>query len=153
MSGVLNHLHHRKPHGEKDEEAGGSGNANGSGNTNGSSSSQQGLNDDLSEYPALDRYISTYRDEALPQDEGDGKRKKKPWWKFWQFQSDAHEEDKRSGPPEEWFASDIRTGIRGDEVEERRRFSGWNELSAEKENMFAKFLGFFTGPILYGECP
>ena len=30
---------------------------------------------------------------------------------------------------------------------------GWNELSSEKENMFIKFLMFFTGPILYGESP
>lgn len=146
MSGVLNRLHHRKPHGEKDEEE-----AGGSGNANGSSSSQQGLTDDLGEYPALDRYISTYRDEALPQEDA-SERKKKPWWKFWQFQSDdPHEEKKLAGPPDDWFSTDIKFGIKTEDVEERRRYSGWNELSAEKENMFAKFLGFFTGPILYGE--
>jgi H+-transporting ATPase len=147
---MINRLHHRRPHGEKkdEEEAGGSGNANGSG------SSQQGLTDDLGEYPALDRYISTYRDEMLPQEDTGGPRKKKPWWKFWQFQSDApHEDTRKNGPPEEWFSSDIRTGIRSEDVDERRRFSGWNELTSEKENMFVKFLSYFTGPILYGKYP
>ena len=36
------------------------------------------------------------------------------------------------------------------EVERRRKYSGWNELTTEKENMLLKFLGFFRGPILYG---
>lgn len=36
------------------------------------------------------------------------------------------------------------------EVERRRKFSGWNELTTEKENMLLKFVGFFRGPILYG---
>lgn len=147
MSGVFNRFHRGKQPGGKDEEAGGSGIANGSG------SSERGFADDLGEYPALDRYISTYRDEELPEEDTSGKRKKKPWWKFWQFQSDAPHEEERSTVPDEWFTADINTGIRTEDVEERRKYGGWNELSAEKENMFAKFLGFFTGPILYGKSP
>ena len=39
------------------------------------------------------------------------------------------------------------------EVERRRKSSGWNELSTEKENMILKFIGFFRGPILYVRAP
>lgn len=35
------------------------------------------------------------------------------------------------------------------EVERRRKSTGWNELTTEKENMILKFIGFFRGPILY----
>lgn len=145
MVGVFNRFAHRRHH-EKDVEAGGPDNANGS------NSSQQGLSDDMDEYPALDRYISTYRDETLPEEDASAKRKKKPWWKFWQFQSDApHENDSATQMPDEWFSTDIKSGIRTEDVDERRRATGWNELTAEKENMFTKFLGYFTGPILYGK--
>ena len=55
--------------------------------------------------------------------------------------------------PEEWLDVDIKQGIANDTVESRRKRFGWNELSSEKENMFIKFLMFFTGPILYGKSP
>jgi hypothetical protein len=46
----------------------------------------------------------------------------------------------------------MREGLNPMEVERRRRMTGWNELAAEKENMLLKFVGFFRGPVLYGEC-
>ena len=55
--------------------------------------------------------------------------------------------------PEEWLNSDIKQGLGNDEVERRRKRFGWNEISTEKENLFIKFLMFFTGPILYGKPP
>ena len=55
--------------------------------------------------------------------------------------------------PEEWLDADIKQGIGESEVESRRKRFGWNELTSEKENLFIKFLMFFTGPILYGESP
>jgi hypothetical protein len=47
--------------------------------------------------------------------------------------------------------ADIKQGISSAEVEQRRKRYGWNEITTEKENLFIKFLGFFTGPVLYGK--
>ena len=47
--------------------------------------------------------------------------------------------------------ADIKQGITSHEVEVRRKRYGWNEITTEKENLFLKFLGFFTGPVLYGK--
>lgn len=47
--------------------------------------------------------------------------------------------------------ADIKQGISSSEVEQRRKRYGWNEITTEKENLFIKFLGFFTGPVLYGK--
>jgi hypothetical protein len=47
--------------------------------------------------------------------------------------------------------TDIKQGISSHEVETRRKRYGWNEITTEKENLFIKFLGFFTGPVLYGK--
>ncbi|KAH6957064.1 hypothetical protein DER45DRAFT_631809 [Fusarium avenaceum] len=108
--------------------------------------------ENLGEYPALDRYISTYREErrqSVADGPEGGKVKKKHWW---QFGSGLHTEEEsvvKKGAPDSWFDTDIKTGLSSDEVERRRKISGWNELTSEKENQFAKFLGFFTGPILY----
>ena len=55
--------------------------------------------------------------------------------------------------PEEWLNSDIKQGLSNSDVEHRRKRFGWNEISTEKENLFIKFLMFFTGPILYGKSP
>ena len=146
---MFSRLHHRRPRKdkEKDVEASGAGHEGAS-----SSSANDADNDRLGEYPALDRYISTYRDESLREDDTESKgRGKTPWWKFWKFQDDQHP-TQSGGPtiPEEWYSTDIKTGIRSDQIEERRKLTGWNELTAEKENMFAKVLGYFQGPILYG---
>lgn len=141
-------LHHRKPHdGEVDPDAAaesGESSANPRGNNNAM------MDEKLGEYPALDRYISTYREEATNVEDDNGKRKKKPWWKFWQFQSDEEEPVADTSVPDNWIETDIHSGIRTEQVADRRKLTGWNELAAEKENMLAKFLGFFTGPILYG---
>jgi hypothetical protein len=55
--------------------------------------------------------------------------------------------------PEEWLNADIKQGISNSDVEHRRKRFGWNEITTEKENLFIKFLMFFTGPILYGKYP
>lgn len=111
----------------------------------------------LDEYAALNRYISTAqakrRDSTGSGAEGGGK--KKPWWAFWRKSGGgaAAEDGKEEGfvCPEEWLETDIRAGIRSSDVEPRRKRSGWNELAAEKTNLFLQFLGYFQGPILYGE--
>ncbi|KAL7935898.1 E1-E2 ATPase domain-containing protein [Trichoderma chlorosporum] len=139
-------FHRRKGSpGEEDVEAGGREDHSGS-------TVAPPESDNLPEYAALERYISTYREGSRSGDDNDKERRDVKWWQFW----------KSSGPdvvdgaqppqrvvPDAWLDTDIRTGIRINEVDERRKWAGWNELSAEKENLFAKFLGFFTGPILY----
>lgn len=111
----------------------------------------------LGEYEALDRFITSY--DASGQKHGaheDGEREAEyiPWWKFWKSSDTGAEQnprDREGKPPPQWLETDIHSGISSSEVAERRRRFGWNELSAEKENQFAKFLSFFQGPILYGE--
>ena len=68
---------------------------------------------------------------------------------FWAKKEAASEED--GVVPEEWLNADIKQGIGNSEVESRRKRFGWNEITTEKENLFIKFLMFFTGPILYGK--
>lgn len=112
---------------------------------------------DDGEYANLIRYISTYRDRrfskapSLASGEGEdaGQPKKVPFWKK-MFGGQA-------GPgelfevPEDWLLTDIRKGLSSAEVESRRKHTGFNELSTEKENMLVKFIGYFRGPILYGK--
>jgi H+-transporting ATPase len=42
-------------------------------------------------------------------------------------------------------------GLNDADVQKRRAMFGYNELESPTENLFLKFLGFFKGPILYGE--
>jgi H+-transporting ATPase len=108
--------------------------------------------DDLDEYAALQKFITTYRDpRALKtEDEKDATAAKpRPWWAFWRGKSGKSDGGDLT-VPEEWLEVDIRNGITRSEVESRRRKFGWNEIMTEKENMFLKFLSYFQGPILYG---
>ena len=113
---------------------------------------------DEGEYANLIRYISTYRDrrfsKAPSQASGDdnadaSKKKTPPFYKRWFTRGNGP--DDLFDVPEDWLATDIKKGLTSAEVEERRRKSGFNELTTEKENLFLKFLGYFQGPILYGE--
>lgn len=101
------------------------------------------------EYSQLVRYISTYRDASRAGSEAgddDDKPKKK---RFWQSKA------KDAGglgfeTPDEWLTTPMGQGLKTSDIEPRRKKAGWNELTTEKENLFIKFLMFFTGPILYG---
>ncbi|EMC93693.1 hypothetical protein BAUCODRAFT_125525 [Baudoinia panamericana UAMH 10762] len=112
--------------------------------------------EDLDEYTALQKYISTYRDPRAADSaenqakDGADAHKDKAWWQFWRSGTSAQATDKDAGVvPEEWLDADIKQGLTNAQVEERRRRFGWNEITTEKENLFIKFLMFFTGPILY----
>ncbi|RFU23754.1 hypothetical protein B7463_g12586, partial [Scytalidium lignicola] len=106
-----------------------------------------GNNDEqVDEYHALVRYISTYRDgrrevEVTEDDEP----VKKSWWKR------AAKDNGGAGfeTPADWLNTNMKRGLTGAEAESRRKKTGWNEITTEKENLFIKFLSFFTGPILY----
>ncbi|KXG46187.1 ATPase, P-type, K/Mg/Cd/Cu/Zn/Na/Ca/Na/H-transporter [Penicillium griseofulvum] len=105
----------------------------------------------LDEYSALNRYISTARDNRRGSTSSagalsSGEEKKKPWWKFG---------GKASGiedgfiTPDEWLQTDLRSGLSSSDIEPRRKKTGWNELVTEKTNIFIQFIGYFRGPILY----
>jgi H+-transporting ATPase len=51
--------------------------------------------------------------------------------------------------PEELLNTDTRTGLTSQEVLERRRKYGMNQMAEEKENLIKKFLGYFVGPIQF----
>ncbi|KAF2203681.1 plasma-membrane proton-e [Delitschia confertaspora ATCC 74209] len=103
----------------------------------------------LDEYTALNKYITSYRDPRG----GDAEDAKdagthRHWWAFWASAPRAPGQDAGVVPPE-WLNTDIHQGISTAEAEKRRKVYGWNEITAEKESMLKKFLGYFTGPILY----
>ncbi|KAI9746681.1 MAG: hypothetical protein M1818_000395 [Claussenomyces sp. TS43310] len=108
----------------------------------------KGGEEEVGEYSSLVRYISTYRDTKKQDDVVDDEApSKRPWYNFWS--------KKAAGPqgayesPDDWVDTDMHAGLNTTEVETRRKKTGWNELTTEKENLFIKFLMFFTGPILY----
>jgi len=73
-------------------------------------------------------------------------------FQFWRSGNSEQATDKDAGVvPEEMLEADIKQGLSNSEIESRRKRFGWNEITTEKENLFIKFLGFFTGPVLYGK--
>ncbi|KAI0838014.1 plasma-membrane proton-e [Hypoxylon sp. FL0890] len=110
---------------------------------------------ELNEYEALDRFITNFEAERRASlASGMSKQRKPPkWWQFWKSydtELEGGQEPADVGkPPPSWLETDIRTGLTSAQVEERRKRFGWNELAAEKENMIAKVLSYFQGPILY----
>ncbi|KAK4135563.1 plasma-membrane proton-e [Trichocladium antarcticum] len=51
--------------------------------------------------------------------------------------------------PEDMLQTDTRVGLTSEEVIQRRRKYGLNQMKEEKENLILKFLGFFIGPIQF----
>ena len=104
--------------------------------------------EELGEYGNLVRYISNYRDGRRASTVGgdDDTPKKKHWWSRGGALAGGDFET-----PDDWLNTDMKGGLKSHDVDSRRKKTGWNELTTEKENMFLKFLSYFTGPILYGE--
>ncbi|OCK98500.1 plasma-membrane proton-e [Cenococcum geophilum 1.58] len=119
--------------------------------------SYDGGYDNLDEYAALQKYITTYRDpKAVALEEEDhlknaiDARKPGHWWAFWRRGTSSEAAGSDTGVvPDDWLNADIKQGISAAQVDQRRKRFGPNELATEKENMFLKFLSYFTGPILY----
>ena len=112
----------------------------------------------VDEYTALQQFIVRYKDPRAAQIaalEAEAKAPRKaPWWKFWS--SGGSSKSAAVDPsviPEDWLNTHISQGLSTHDVDTRRKRTGWNEISSEKENMFKKFLGFFNGPILWGKLP
>ncbi|CDM37967.1 hypothetical protein DTO013E5_8265 [Penicillium roqueforti] len=104
----------------------------------------------IDEYTRLVRWMSTYRDTKWDQaDEGEIRESRvwfAPWRKRkfrWKYIGVGQEF------PDDWKFTDINHGLSDSEVEERRKVTGFNELTAEKVDQFRKILGYFQGPILY----
>src|SRR6201996_5641165 len=51
--------------------------------------------------------------------------------------------------PEDLLQTDTRHGLTTQEVANRRKKYGLNQMKEEKENLILKFLGFFVGPIQF----
>jgi H+-transporting ATPase len=104
------------------------------------------------EYTSLVRYISTYRDpgkEQVEEEETVLGGANVPWYAPWR----RLRKTKKGAafvPPDDWVNTDIKTGLVSSEADHRRSKVGFNEITTETENLFLKFLSYFTGPILYG---
>ncbi|KAL1970818.1 hypothetical protein VTN77DRAFT_2652 [Rasamsonia byssochlamydoides] len=105
----------------------------------------------LDEYERIIKYVSVYREPGKeePEEEQQGEMKR-VWYAPWK-KIRVRKRKAEGAPqfPEEWLLTDIHQGLTNEEVSNRRRRSGWNELVSEKENPIAKFLSYFQGPILY----
>lgn len=107
--------------------------------------------EDLDEYGKLSRYISTYRESVVKPGEDEGEIiEKRVWYAPWKKRRFRVRKVEGTGYPDEWLMTNIQHGLTSHEAETRRRRAGYNELSAEKENLLAKFITYFQGPILYG---
>ena len=142
------HFRHNGKNKEKDLE-------NAASDESYSSTEKPGPTEKGDEYTNLVEYISTYRDARRGSvapgstEEGDdnGKEDRRKWYKPWKGRKKGQ---KQTEIPDEWVTTDIKQGLSSQEVDKRRGYVGWNEITTEKENMFLKFLSYFTGPILYG---
>lgn len=80
-------------------------------------------------------------------EEDEHEDKKKPWWKGGGSASGGKKASDFVTPTD-WLNTDMREGLNAVEVERRRKSAGWNELSAEKENMVSlkKTFSMYLGP-------
>jgi H+-transporting ATPase len=112
---------------------------------------------DLSEFEALDRYITNAEQERRASLASSARTVKPPkWWQFWKTDPEPPlptltPNAALGKPPDSWLETPINTGLSSNDIEERRKRFGWNELKSEKENVLEKILSYFRGPILYGK--
>lgn len=106
----------------------------------------------LGEYGQLVRYISKYKGreegEKIAAEEEENAPKKKGG--FFSKKKSSGSEGAGFETPEDWLNTGMRQGLSSEDVESRRRKTGWNELTTENESLIMKFIGFFKGPVLYG---
>lgn len=134
-------------------------------NVEGNASRNEPRVDDKSnfdEYVGLDLYISSLRDSRrlsiVSRSDGEALEEKDvPWWAPWRRlrkkkrdSEESSNEENSFSIPDKWLDTDMHSGLSENDIESRRKKIGWNELTAEKENLFLKFLSYFQGPILYG---
>lgn len=97
------------------------------------------------EYTNLVKYISTFRDgrrKSTASELGmDEEPKKKPWWKFGGSKK-GENGDGTFEVPDDWLDTELKQGLSNAEVENRRKKTGWNELTTERENMCVQHVRF-----------
>ncbi|KAJ5280276.1 ATPase P-type K/Mg/Cd/Cu/Zn/Na/Ca/Na/H-transporter [Penicillium angulare] len=105
----------------------------------------------LDEYGKLVKYVSTFQTAGADQEDDGEVEEKRIWYAPWKKRRVRirNIEDEAGKYPDDWLITDIREGLSTEDVNHRRRRSGWNELVSEKENPIAKVLSYFRGPILY----
>lgn len=109
--------------------------------------------ENLDEYGRLVKYVSTYREPGMVEEEEEGTELRRVWYAPWRKRRFRVRAEVEPGKyPDEWLLTDVKQGLSEEEVLNRRRRSGWNELVSEKENPIAKFMSYFRGPILYGKA-
>lgn len=92
------------------------------------------------EYTNLVRYISTFREgrrKSTASELGiDVDAVKRPWWAFWKRGKKSGTGDGVFEVPDDWLDTELKQGLSNTEVENRRKKTGWNELTTEKENLY-----------------
>ncbi len=92
------------------------------------------------EYTNLVRYISTFREgrrKSTASELGiDVDAAKRPWWAFWKRGKKSGAGDGVFEVPDDWLDTELKQGLSNTEVENRRKKTGWNELTTEKENLY-----------------
>lgn len=93
------------------------------------------------EYTNLVRFISTHRDgrrKSTASELGiDDEPVKTPWWAPWRRRGKKKGADGAAFEvPDDWLDTELRQGLPTTEVESRRKKTGWNELTTEKENLY-----------------
>lgn len=117
-----------------------------------SSGEKDGVDTESDEYLKLVKYVSTYREPGRKQDTENGEvKEQRLWYAPWRKRQYRVRSSDQGTYPDEWLITPINNGLSSEEVETRRKRTGFNELSAEKEHLFAKFMSYFRGPILYGQ--
>lgn len=123
----------------------------------GASRNEPRLDDEsnVDEYLGLDRYISSLRRSrqlfiASGSDDEGLEEKDIPWWAPWRQLCKKKRDSEESSDEknlfsilDKWLDTDMHNGLSENDIESRRKKIGWNELTAEKEKLFLKFLGYF----------
>jgi H+-transporting ATPase len=105
----------------------------------------------MDEYTALQNYITLYRDQRPAEGLQEAAVKRPKWWQIWKPEPKVQPGAEGVTVPADWLDTDIRAGLTSHDVDNRRKRYGWNEITTEKTNLFKQFLGYFTGPVLYGK--
>lgn len=105
----------------------------------------------MDEYTALQNYITLYREKRPAEGVQDEAIKLPKWWQIWKPEPKIAPGGQHVTVPSDWLNTELRTGLGTHDVEARRKRYGWNEITSEKTNLFKQFLGYFTGPVLYGK--
>lgn len=91
------------------------------------------------EYTNLIRCISTYRDgrrKSTASELGmDDEPVKRPWWAPWRRRGKKATADGNFEVPHDWLDSELKQGLSTQDLESRRKKTGFNELTTETGRM------------------